>query len=128
LLLGAEINAFFAEKIHATPDNLAAMVHQLTSHLPTSKKDMQEQATPSHRNVEPKDIRSESQPSNQETQAAQPSQLDTSNRTNHAPQNIQKNKRQSSSQSTSPAFILAETLAGTALAFAVQFFNLKRKK
>ena len=100
LLLGAEINAFFAEGIQATPDNLAVMLHQLTSHLPASKKDMQEQATPSHKNVEPKDI---------------------------LPNHIQKNKRKSSSQSTSTAFILVEALAGTALAFAVQYFNLKRK-
>ncbi|HEY6287779.1 MAG TPA: YihY/virulence factor BrkB family protein, partial [Ktedonobacteraceae bacterium] len=41
-LLGAEINAFFAEGIRATPDNLAAMLHQLTSHSPTSKKAIQE--------------------------------------------------------------------------------------
>jgi membrane protein len=128
LLLGAEINAFFAEKIRATPDNLAVMVHQLTSHLPTSKKDLQEQATPSHKNAEPIDIRSKSEASNQETQAAQPSQPATSKQTNDAPHHIQKSKRKSSSQSTSPAFILAETLAGTALAFAVQYFNLKRKK
>ncbi len=49
LLLGAEINAFFAKGIKATPDNLAAMVHNLTSHLPTTEKDMHEQATPSHK-------------------------------------------------------------------------------
>ena len=133
LLLGAEINAFFAEKIHATPDNLAAMVHQLTSHLPTSKLELQEQATPSHKNAEPKDIRSKSEANNLETQAAQSlpeqehNQPSPSNQTNHAPQNIQKNKRKSSAQSTSPALILAGTLAGTALAFAIQFFNLKRK-
>ena len=49
LLLGAEINAFFATDIKVTPDNLAAMVHNLTSHLPTTEKDMREQATPSHK-------------------------------------------------------------------------------
>jgi membrane protein len=133
LLLGAEINAFFAEGIRATPDNLAAMVHQLTSHLPASKKDMQEQATPSHKNVEPKDIRPKSEAKNLETRAAQSlpeqehNQPSPSNQTNHAPQHIQKNKRKSSSQGTSTAFILVEALAGTALAFAVQYFNLKRK-
>ena len=57
LLLGAEINAFFALDIKATPDNLAAMVHNLTSHLPTTEKDMREQATSSHKQTEPKDIR-----------------------------------------------------------------------
>src|SRR5260370_27184000 len=133
LLLGAEINAFFAEGIRSTPDNLAVMVHQLTSHLPASKKDMQEQATPSHKNVEPKDIRPKSEAKNLETRAAQSlpeqerNQPSPSNQTNHAPHHIQKNKRKSSSQSTSTAFILAEALAGTALTFAVQYFNLQRK-
>ena len=61
LLLGAEINAFFAEKIKATPDNLANMVHSLTSHLPTTQEDLHEQATPSHKQVEPKVIRPRSE-------------------------------------------------------------------
>ena len=133
LLLGAEINAFFDENIHATPDNLASMVHQLTSHLPTSKKDMQEQATPSHKNAEPKDIRSESEAKNLETGAAQSlheqehNQPSPSNQTNHAPHRDQR-KRKSSAQGTSNVLILAEALVGTAIAFVVQYFNLKRKK
>jgi membrane protein len=134
LLLGAEINAFFAEKIHDTPDNLAAMVHQLTSHLPTSKKEIRQQASPSHINIEPKDIRPQSEAKNLETRAAQSLteheriQAAPSNQTKHAQHRVQKNKRKSSSQVTSTALILAEVLAGTALAFIVQFFQLKRKK
>jgi len=130
LLLGAEINAFFAEGVQATPDNVAAMVHQLTSHLPTTEKDQQEQAPPSHKHVEPKDIRPKSEAKNLETRAAESlqeherTQPAPSKQTNHA----QKNKRKSSSQGTSNKLILAEALAGTALAFAVQYFNLKRKK
>jgi membrane protein len=61
LLLGAEINAFFATDIKVTPDNLAAMVHNLTSHLPTTEKDMREQTTPAHKQAEPKDIRPKSE-------------------------------------------------------------------
>jgi YihY family inner membrane protein len=57
LLLGAEINAFFAEGIRATPENIAAMVHEYTRHLATSEKQIQEQAPPSHKDEEPKDIR-----------------------------------------------------------------------
>jgi membrane protein len=53
LLVGAEINAFYAEHIRATPDNLAAMLHDLTSHLPAAEKAMQEQATPAHKGEEP---------------------------------------------------------------------------
>jgi membrane protein len=61
LLLGAEINAFFAKDIKVTPDNLAAMVHNLTGHLPATEKDTREQATPSHKQTEPGDIPSKSE-------------------------------------------------------------------
>jgi membrane protein len=60
LLLGAEINAFFAEHIKATPDNLAAMVHTLTSYFPTTAKEMHEQATISHTPREPRERNPES--------------------------------------------------------------------
>ena len=44
LLLGAEINAFFAEGVRVTPNNLAVMIHELTSHLPTSEQAVQQEA------------------------------------------------------------------------------------
>ena len=129
LLLGAEINAFFAEDIHATPDNVAVMVHHVTSHLPESKKDMQEQATPSHKDAEPKDIRPISEARDQETKASQSSsQPALPNQTDHDQHPVQKEKRKTSSQGASHIFILAEALAGTALAFVVQFFQLRSKK
>ena len=56
-----EVNAFFAQNIRVTPDNVAAMIHDLTSHLPTSEKAMQEQATFTHKNEEPKEILSQSE-------------------------------------------------------------------
>ena len=56
LLLGAEVNAFFAENIRVTPDNVAAMIHSLTSHLPTSEQAVQQQASVSHKDEEPKEI------------------------------------------------------------------------
>jgi membrane protein len=49
LLTGAEINAFYAENVRATPDNIAVMIHKLTSHPPTSEKDREVEATPSHK-------------------------------------------------------------------------------
>ena len=140
LLLGAEINAFFAEDIHATPDNVAVMIHHLTSHLPESKKDMQEQATPSHKDAEPKDIRPISEARDQETKESQSSQPAQSksfpehihpalpNQTDHDQHHVQKEKHKTSFQGTSNIFILAEALAGTALAFVVQFFQLRSKK
>ena len=49
LLIGVEINAYFAEGIQSTPDNLAVIVHKYTSNLATSEKAAQAQAAPSHR-------------------------------------------------------------------------------
>jgi YihY family inner membrane protein len=49
LLIGAEINAFYLEDVRATPDNIAAMIHNLTSHPPTPAKDREVQAPPSHK-------------------------------------------------------------------------------
>jgi YihY family inner membrane protein len=136
LLLGAEINVFFAEGVRSTPDNLAAMVHQLTSHVTTSEIAIQEQAPPSHKNEEPEDIRSKSEVrklENQDSEAESPQEQDRiqpppSKQTNRTRLHPQKNTHKSSSQATSPLLIFLEALAGTALAFAVQFFNLKRKK
>jgi membrane protein len=136
LLMGAEINAFFAEGVHATPEPLTTIVHQYTSHLPTSKKAIQEQAPPSHRDEEPKDIRPKSEASKLENQASRAeflqeeehAQLSYSNQTNNKQHHAQKDKHKSSSPATSTPLILVEVLAGTALAFAVQFFGLKRKK
>lgn len=133
LLLGAEINAFFAENIRATPDNLAVMVHNLTSHLPTTKKDILEQAPPSHKNEEPKDIRPKSEVKTLENPAPE-SQREhelmqaVPDQTKNNAQHHDQKKRQSSAQDTSKVLILAEALSGTALAFIVQFFQLKRKK
>jgi hypothetical protein len=60
LFLGAEVNAFFAEGITATPSDLVTMVHELTSHLPTTEKDVKEQAAADHKDEPPKDIRPKS--------------------------------------------------------------------
>ena len=135
LLVGAEINAFFAEGIHATPEPLTTIVHEYTSHLPTSKKAIQEQAPPSHKNQEPKDILPKSEARKLENQASeaelsqeeQHAQPASSNQ-HHTQHHAQKDKRKSSSPGTSNVYILIEVLAGTALAFALQFFNIKRKK
>jgi membrane protein len=136
LLVGAEINAFFAEGIRATPEPLTTMVHKYTSHLQTSKKAIEEQAPPSHKNEEPKDIRPKNETGEQENQAStaesSQAQKDTQpasfNQTNHTHKHTQKDKHKSSSPGTSTPFILVEALVGTSLAFIVQFFNLKPKK
>lgn len=57
LLLGAEVNAFFAQRVRVTPQDLVTMVHAVTSHLATSEEAVKEQAAASHKNEVPKDIR-----------------------------------------------------------------------
>ena len=133
LLLGAEINAFFAEGVRATPDSLPVMVHKLTSHLLTTEKEIQEQAPPSHKDVEPKDIRPKSEVQSLEAQAAKATQVTnapgqvepTSTKEDHAAH--QEKKRKPSSKGSSGALIAAEAIAGTSLAFIVQLFGLRRK-
>ncbi|MGH2493095.1 MAG: YihY/virulence factor BrkB family protein [Ktedonobacteraceae bacterium] len=71
LLIGAEINAYYAEGIQVTPDNLAVMVHKYTSHLATSEKAVREQAASSHKGEEPVEIvpaNAADQPQSQEQQ------------------------------------------------------------
>jgi membrane protein len=134
LLLGAEINAFFAEHVRSTPDNLVVMIHKLTSHLPTSEKEIQEQAPPSHKNEEPKDIRPKSEAEALEAEAAKANQGEkppgqvqpASSKEDHPAQ--QKEKRKSSSNGSSRALTLVEAVVGTSLAFFVQLFRLRRKK
>lgn len=118
------------------------MIYQLTSHLPESKKDIQERATPSHKDKEPQDIHPKSEAKDQETQKTQTSQRaqskafpehDTilpasSDQIDHNPHPVQKKERKSSSQGTSNILILAEALVDTALSFVVQFFQLRGKK
>lgn len=132
LLVGAEINSFFAEGIRATPQNLAVMVYQLTSHLPTTQMDIQEQAPPSHKKEEPKDILPKSEVNGREAQATRADQADiiqaqpASSTTNHGDRRAE--KRKASSRGPSGALTIAEVVTGTSLAFFVQLFRLRRKK
>ena len=134
LLLGAEINAFFVEGVRATPDNLAVMVHTMTSHLPTSQRAMQEQASVSHKHEEPKEILPKSEVNHLEAQAAKATQVTnapgqvepTSTREDHAAH--QGEKRKPSAKGSSRALTIVEAIAGISLAFIVQLFGLRRKK
>jgi hypothetical protein len=134
LLLGAEINAFFAEGIRSTPDNLAAMIHDITSHLATTEKEVQEQAPPSHKTEEPKEIRPKSEAEVLEAEAAKATQGENtpgqaqpaSSKEDHAAQ--QEEKLKSSSKGSSRVLTLVEAVVGTSLAFFVQLFRLRRKK
>jgi membrane protein len=127
LLLGAEVNAFFAEGIQATPDNLAVMVHQLTSHLRTTEKEVQEQAAPTHKNEEPKDILPKSEARSLE-EARSDNILEQAQPTSIEHKDHQPKKRKATSQGSSRVLTIVEVLVGTSLAFLVQLFGLRRKK
>ncbi len=53
LLLGVEINAFFAEKVVATPADLVTMVHDWTSHAPENDETKEKAAAQSHKPINP---------------------------------------------------------------------------
>lgn len=53
LLLGAEINAFFAAKVVATPADLVTMVHDWTSHASENKEEKEKTAAASHKPINP---------------------------------------------------------------------------
>ena len=131
LLIGAEINAYYAEGIQSTPDNLAVMVHKLTSHLATSKKDVLEQAPPSHKGSQPKDIvpkDSTDQHTAQTSDRVQLEQTASIDRTHSILHRAKKRKPVDAAPGTPKALSIAEVAAGTALAFIIQFFQIRRKK
>lgn len=131
LLLGAEINAYFVEGVRVTPDNLAVIIHKYTSHLPTSEKDVQEQASASHKGEEPKSIRPKSEAnataqSNNGTAAQQitVTALHEQDHADHATRTSK--KKQSSAPGSSKVPTLIEAVAGTGLAFVVTLFRMRR--
>lgn len=133
MLIGAEINAYFAEGIQVTPDNLAVIVHKYTSHLTTSHKDVQEQAAPSHRGAQPKDIVPKSAADQQQTQAGKTSdrvQLETASidHIRSVSHRVKKRGPVDTASNTPKALAIGEVVAGTTLAFIIQFFQIRRKK
>jgi YihY family inner membrane protein len=142
LLIGAEINSFFAENIKATPQSIPVIVHEYTSHLPTTEKAMQEQATPTHKGEEPKDIRPKNEagaqaattpgaPTSPSSSTGGQAQMKRIERGNLFTRNAHKPKKstpKTAQGGTSGVLIVAETLTGTILAFFVQLYLMQRKK
>jgi membrane protein len=79
LLIGAEINAYYAEGIQSTPNNLAVMVHELTSHLATSAQAVREQAASSHKGEQPVNIVPQGATATDQQQWTQPTQTGPTN-------------------------------------------------
>ncbi len=127
LLLGAEVNAFFGEDIRVTPDNIAAMVHSLTSHLPTSEKAMQEQASASHKHEEPEEMLPQSEARKLRRQAQKAP--NASGSTAHT--NTQ-NERPSASTNhharKGKTGTILQILTVAAVTLLVEFFRQRRRK
>jgi len=135
LLLGAEFNAFFAEKIRATPADIPTMIHMMTSHLATSEEAVQEQASITHKDEQPKDILPKDEARNLKQQAQKATKsngraADTQDQL-QAPSEAEDNKAKkgkAGTPATSRRFTIIEVLAGTALAFIIELFHLRKGK
>jgi hypothetical protein len=143
LLIGAQVNAFFAEGVKATPVDLVTLVHITTSHLPKTEEDKEQQAAASHKDapigttatkthvddtVANSDLKAYSaitnaaapDPNRQEQQApAAPAQDRHETKEEH---------KTRPKQSTSRVWTTIEALAGTSLAFVVELVRMRRRK
>jgi membrane protein len=135
LLLGAEVNAFFAEKIRATPADIPTMIHEMTSHLPTSKQAIEEQASIDHKNEQPKEILPKDEARNLKRQAQ--GATNSNGRTAGSQEQVQTHsdtdnkkgkKGKGDTAGTSKTFTIIEVVAGTALAFVIEFFRQRTGK
>jgi membrane protein len=124
LFLGAEVNAFFAEKIKATPDNLAVMVHKLTSHLAPTEQDVKQQAAADHKNVQPKEIRPKHDKTNRTFGKTTST---TAQDQSHTKGKFKPEKEKSPSRGFQVGTIV-EATAGIALAFLIELFRLRRRR
>ncbi|HLQ29284.1 MAG TPA: YihY/virulence factor BrkB family protein [Ktedonobacteraceae bacterium] len=135
LLLGAEVNAFFAEKVQATPVDLVTMVHITTSHLPKSKEEKEVQAAASHKEAPTGSVAektgiedtSSSGKSSHDT-AGQMASLTNATSTTKAPILTETKVVKEPAKSASKAAVVVEAVAGTGLAFLLEWFRLRRKK
>lgn len=128
LLLGAEINAFFSERVRATPSNIPTMIHQLTSHLPGSEQAVQEQAAASHKEEEPKDILPKGEAEHLADEAAKGRPGEAEKEPNQPePEPVRQSARDKTRRSPARLLVVVEALAGAAFAFLVEWFRLRRK-
>ncbi len=148
ILIGAEVNAFFAEKVQATPVDLVSMVHITTSHLPKKQEDKEKQAAASHKDAPSGDVAEktgiENASSNGKhgtagmttTAATEPSSANVTTGQSSTGASAQskdkhdkhhKEKEHTTPTSTKTA-VVAEAVAGTGLAFLVEWLRLRRKR
>lgn len=142
LYLGAEVNAFFLEKVRVTPGNLVTMVHEMTSHLPTSEEAVQQEAAASHKGEKPKVILPKtpqtSRVAEQVKKGKAPATTDAINRVptstqaqshlEHDEHEEHEAKKQKSSSRGFKVSTALEAVAGTGLAFLIELFQLRHRK
>lgn len=154
LFLGAEVNAYFAEGVKTTPTDLVSLVHISTSHLPKSQQDQEQQAAASHKQQAPGDVaakthvddtvkssgRGASTPGSTNS-SQQPQQMTAANSTKAMPQDRQelererhelakeRQKARKAQQAATPSKIgtAMAAVAGTALAFVIEWIQLRRR-
>lgn len=145
LLIGAQVNAFFAEGVKATPVDLVTLVHITTSHLPKSEEDKQQQAAASHKEepigtaaskthvedtVANSDLKAYSAITNAGAAAPdshrQEQQAPAQDR--HETKEEHKTKKDKPKQTTSRMWTAIEAIAGTGLAFVVELVRIRRRK
>jgi YihY family inner membrane protein len=144
LLIGAEINAYYAEGIQSTPQSLPTIIHEYTSHMAPTKEAVEKQAPPSHKGEEPKAVvpkdTATGQPQQpQQSQQPHTAQTGATNNQAHLEQTSSldqartvtyraKKRKPVTANSDTKALTIAEVAAGTALAFFIQLFQIRRKK
>jgi YihY family inner membrane protein len=150
LMLGAEVNAYFLEKVRVTPTDPVTMMYLMTSQLPKSGSEKQEQAAQGYKdkpisdeaqkaglvNVPAADTRDVHEiqarkPSGDDGQASSPSPQN--GHIQHAQQiNADQHQHVKKHEQTKPApsktAIVAEAVAGTGLAFLFETWRMRQRK
>lgn len=158
LLIGAEVNAFFAEKVQATPTDIPTLVHIVTSHLPKKQGDFETQAAASHKEEQTGSVgkkASKGEDTEKERHDVSDEQVEAITtamqgyQDSKAPAATSKDKREGerdksdksgkdakkakkepvkTTPSTSKPVVIAEAVAGTGLAFLLEWFRLRGRK
>ncbi|MFL5656194.1 MAG: YihY/virulence factor BrkB family protein [Ktedonobacteraceae bacterium] len=146
LLIGAEVNAFFAEGVKATPVDLVTLVHITTSHLPKTKEDKDQQAAASHKEapigsaaaethvdetVANSDLEAYASITNATAPAPHRQEQQASAGSAHGKdekKDERETKKDHAKPTTSRVGTAIEALAGTALAFVVELVRMRRGK
>ncbi|HYK85339.1 MAG TPA: YihY/virulence factor BrkB family protein [Ktedonobacteraceae bacterium] len=149
LMLGAEVNAFFAEGITSTPTDLVSLVHISTSHLPKTSTDKEQQAAQSHKKAPMGDAAAKTHlddtmnnpdlkasavlttataPTDKTQQRVAQAQAQAVQDVETKASVKKAKKEKAKKTSGSPVSATLVAIAGTALAFVVELVRLRRRK